>query len=119
MSDYDCLKNHIEALGTVDTEVEGRIVVSKCIMLYPLHSHLDLSIWLEFDDSEVTTEDADTTTSVEDTTTSVEDTTTSVEDTTTTTGNEDTTKTTPENSASFKNPITFLVVMLVFLLKKM
>ena len=37
MTDYDCLKNHMIKLGTIDTKIEGRIVI-------------------KFDDSEVTTE---------------------------------------------------------------
>jgi len=44
LSDYDCLKNHIMNLGTISTEIEGRIVVN-------------------FDDSDVTTEKTSSTTS--------------------------------------------------------
>lgn len=34
MSDYDCLKNHVMKLGTISTQIEGRIVVSKCILSF-------------------------------------------------------------------------------------
>ena len=39
LSDYDCLKNHIMNLGTISTEIEGRIVVSKCILCIFLRIH--------------------------------------------------------------------------------
>ena len=63
LSDYDCLKNHIMNLGTISTEIEGRIVVSKCILCIFLRIHSTYIFFLDFDDSDVTTEKTSSTTS--------------------------------------------------------
>jgi len=108
MSDYDCLKNHVMKLGTISTQIEGRIVV-------------------KFDDSEVTTETPLSTTSDSSVTTEKTSSTTSDTSVTTETTSfitsdfttEKTSSTTSDNSAYSKNSIPFLVVMLVCFLQKM
>ena len=125
MSDYDCLKNHIMKLGTISTQIEGRIVVSKCILSFLAYD--DFTYFLEFDDSEITTETplpttSDSSVTTEKTSSATSDTSVTTETTSFITSDfttEKTSSTTSDNSAYSKNSVPFLVVMLVCFLQKM